>query len=567
MPKKHKKKIASRLNKEFKEKIVIDEIELEEKKLKQIEKNEIKKFKQEEYKRVISEVSQTIEEQINNAFYQNTNTKYIIHSAGPNSGKTYQALKRLKESNGKCLYLSPLRLLCYEISDKLNNEGFPCDLVTGEERILIYNSKITSSTVEMCDYNNYHDIVIIDECVMLSDKFRGCHWLKAILQVKAKEVHIILNKEVEDLVNKILTITNKKFTINRYERLVPLEISKNIYNYDDLPNRTAIVCFSRIRCIMLKVMLERKGYTVSLLFGNLPPEVKKKQIERFNNGETQICVTTDVIGFGLNLSLDYVLFDAIEKYNGEENTLLTPSQLNQIGARAGRYLLSDKGIVSAFNSKDLRYIKNNIYTFIETKNTYFPIDENIINILPRNTIYEKLLLFNELDFIPLELKEFIKRQDTKQLIDILQKSNIEYKLDNIIDDKIKLIWKLITLPISDLNFEYFNTIIKNINNNKLIDIPKMTINNITSNTELSEAESICSQYDLYLYGVRNKYLSKYFIEYIDLVLENKEIIVNLIDNYIVDSKKMGIKLCSKCKKDIGIETPHKMCDKCFEKVK
>jgi hypothetical protein len=37
------------------------------------------------------------------------------------------------------------------------------------------------------------------------------------------------------------------------------------------------------------------GKSVSVLYGNLPPEVKKRQIEEFISGRTQLLVTTDVI--------------------------------------------------------------------------------------------------------------------------------------------------------------------------------------------------------------------------------------------------------------------------------
>ena len=50
---------------------------------------------------------------------------------GPtNSGKTRSALERLKKSkNG--IYCAPLRLLAWEISETLLNNGVACSLITG----------------------------------------------------------------------------------------------------------------------------------------------------------------------------------------------------------------------------------------------------------------------------------------------------------------------------------------------------------------------------------------------------------------------------------------------------
>ena len=51
---------------------------------------------------------------------------------GPtNSGKTHDALERLKECRHGA-YFGPLRLLALEVYDKLNTEGLSCSMVTGE---------------------------------------------------------------------------------------------------------------------------------------------------------------------------------------------------------------------------------------------------------------------------------------------------------------------------------------------------------------------------------------------------------------------------------------------------
>lgn len=53
-----------------------------------------------------------------------------LHLGPTNSGKTHSALTRLSQSQTG-IYLGPLRLLAHEIYEKLNNQGVPCNLITG----------------------------------------------------------------------------------------------------------------------------------------------------------------------------------------------------------------------------------------------------------------------------------------------------------------------------------------------------------------------------------------------------------------------------------------------------
>lgn len=48
--------------------------------------------------------------------------RYVLHIGETNTGKTHQALKKMKAAESG-LYLAPLRLLALEVFDKLNAEG------------------------------------------------------------------------------------------------------------------------------------------------------------------------------------------------------------------------------------------------------------------------------------------------------------------------------------------------------------------------------------------------------------------------------------------------------------
>jgi ATP-dependent RNA helicase SUPV3L1/SUV3 len=62
----------------------------------------------------------------------------IVYHAGPtNSGKTYNALQRLKQSKSG-VYAGPLRLLALEVHEAMNRDGVYTSLVTGQVGAALY---------------------------------------------------------------------------------------------------------------------------------------------------------------------------------------------------------------------------------------------------------------------------------------------------------------------------------------------------------------------------------------------------------------------------------------------
>lgn len=60
--------------------------------------------------------------------------RFILHIGPTNSGKTHDALERLKQAEHGA-YFGPLRLLALEVYDRLNSEHVPCSMITGEETL------------------------------------------------------------------------------------------------------------------------------------------------------------------------------------------------------------------------------------------------------------------------------------------------------------------------------------------------------------------------------------------------------------------------------------------------
>ena len=105
-----------------------------------------------------------------------------------------------------------------------------------------------------------------------------------------------------------------------------------------------------------------------VIYGSLPPEIKKAQAIAFNNRDEgfQYLIATDAIGMGLNLNIRRVIFSNIQKMSRGEKIPLTPSQILQISGRAGRY--KEDGFVSAFTFESL----NTIRKVVERDKMYAP---------------------------------------------------------------------------------------------------------------------------------------------------------------------------------------------------
>ena len=100
---------------------------------------------------------------------------FILHLGETNTGKTYQAIRRLI-TGGQGAYLAPLRVLALENYEWMNTEGALCNLLTGEEEILIEGARLVSCTIEKLNLETKYQVAVIDEAQMLADSRRGAAW-------------------------------------------------------------------------------------------------------------------------------------------------------------------------------------------------------------------------------------------------------------------------------------------------------------------------------------------------------------------------------------------------------
>ncbi|MDI2090499.1 helicase-related protein [Commensalibacter oyaizuii] len=285
----------------------------------------------------------------------------IILVTGPtNSGKSYTALKTMAESESG-IALAPLRLLAHEFKEALADRGIEASLKTGEERIIVPNSRFLAATVEMCPMDNPVDVALIDEAQMLTDPDRGAAWTAAIMGVPARQVFVLGSPECIPIVKRIAKLCDDPCEEISLQRKSALQVAEKTISLSKLQAGDALIAFSRREVLDLRAVLLQKGHHVAVIYGALSPEVRRAEAKRFNDGEADILIATDAIGMGLNLSIKRVIFSTIYKFDGNSRRLLTSQEVKQIGGRAGRYGKHETGTVGLLaGAGDPSFIKRQL---------------------------------------------------------------------------------------------------------------------------------------------------------------------------------------------------------------
>jgi ATP-dependent RNA helicase SUPV3L1/SUV3 len=315
--------------------------------------------------------------------------KIIMHVGPTNSGKTYQALQKLKSAKSGW-YGGPLRLLAHEIFNRMNSKGIKCNLKTGEEiRVVDVNAPITSSTIEMFSESIDYDVAVIDEIQMLADPQRGYAWTAALLGLKANEIHVCGEEAAVPLITKIAEELGEEVEVNKYDRLSPLVTEpQHLATYKNIRAGDCVVAFSRQAIFSIKRQIENvTGIKCALVYGALPPETRSMQADLFNDPESpyKVIVASDAIGMGLNLyfllvscsqnssNIKRLIFETVQKYENGEKKKLYPPQVKQIAGRAGRFRVAGAssppspsndiaGSVTTLARDDLRYLEESMAT-------------------------------------------------------------------------------------------------------------------------------------------------------------------------------------------------------------
>ncbi|OQX73805.1 MAG: RNA helicase [Campylobacteraceae bacterium 4484_4] len=282
-------------------------------------------------------------------------SRKLIFYVGPtNSGKTYAAMQKLMAADCGS-YLAPLRLLALENYETLKANEIPVSLITGEEEIIDEESAHVCSTIEMANFQIDIDVCVIDEVQMLSDRERGWAWVNAIVGIPAETVILTGSVNALNAIREIAKYLGEELEVVKFRRKNPLEMMEYPIPLKEIPPHTALITFSRSDVLALKNRLSRR-HRVSVLYGNLSPEVRREEARRFRMGESDILVATDAIAMGLNLPIETLLFTTDEKFDGISRRPLTPNEVIQIAGRAGRYGHHESGYIGATSRKVLDHI-------------------------------------------------------------------------------------------------------------------------------------------------------------------------------------------------------------------
>ena len=479
---------------------------------------------------------------------------FILHVGPTNSGKTFQALERLKKSS--CgVYLGPLRLLALEVYERMNEMGVPCTMRTGQECIEEENSRVTASTIEMADFDENYDIAVIDEAQLVADTDRGHSWTKAVLGLRAKEIHVCMSPSAEQVICHLIGLCGDSFEIRRYERKTELICESRPFVFpDDVQAGDALIAFSKKSVLDVAGRLEEAGISSSVIYGSLPPEIRRRQTHLFNRGKTKVAVATDAIGMGLNLPVRRIVFLQTDKFDGTSRRPLKTSEIRQIAGRAGRFGIYAQGFVNAMGEEELEYIRQNFQGQEEPLtqvNLGFP--QVLLDI---DAPLDELM---KVWYSVTPSEPFVKENIDEALYLYEQAKKYKNQIDGF--ENKHLLYRMITCPIDikdrkvvALWLEYCRTWSADVSLERPILRPERK-------GGILQYETYYKQLDLY-YQFSHRMQKEIDEEWLGAEREKTEM---KIMSYLAKGKQNYIARCRYCGRLLPLGSPFQVCDRCYGK--
>lgn len=491
--------------------------------------------------------------------------KIIYHLGPTNSGKTYHAIEALVKAKTGC-YLAPLRLLAAELYDTMNQKGAVTSLMTGEEVIEVEDCTHYSSTVEMAKLGEYFDCCVLDEIQMISDPQRGWAWTRALVNIFADEVHICGDGSVLSLIEEIVELCGDELEVKHYERMTKLEVSKQKIRMGDLARGDALIVFSRRNALRYKMDLEHVGFKVSIVYGRLSPEVRREQARKFDEGETDIIVSTDAISMGMNLPIKRIVFSTLSKYINSKEHPISISEIKQISGRAGRYKRFPTGYVTCLSKVEngIEAISEAMTSTLRQKdkgmvgpdlNIFNQVNEALeVNSLPILRLSEFLRLFNTMTF-----KKPFYCVDLKEMIDVTEMVESADVNDNLSSTEI---FGFACAPVNLGLLEHVQYFVWILNNFvRSVQIKNEPIESQSDDIDYLETAIKCVE--LYQWLSRHFNCKNFEFEEIDLLANKTNAVEKL--NLLLSNKI--VPTCSSCGKKIEQDSKFRICEECFRAKK
>ncbi|MGL5417593.1 MAG: helicase-related protein [Clostridium sp.] len=477
---------------------------------------------------------------------------FYLHVGETNTGKTYSSIEKLMEAETG-VYLAPLRLLALEIQDKLNSQNIRCSLLTGEEEDIKNHASHVSSTIEKLQLGMPYDICVIDEAQMIGDKQRGWAWTRAIIGVLAPEIHICMAPEAKDIIVKLIKDCNDTYEIVNHKRNTDLIFEDKKFNLKtDIKKGDALVVFGKKKALAVSAELLNNNIKTSIIYGSLPYSTRKKQFERFLDGETEVIVCTDAIGMGVNLPIKRIVFLETRKFDGISQRKLKVSEIKQIAGRAGRKGIYEEGYVASTSDGNLiksalKAKSNKIEKcYVEIPDSLLELDIDIIDALKTWSLATGKGYFQKPDITTIVfLLNRLKTLNIKaSKEDLLKMATIPFEENN---KKIVALWE-----------EYCIMYSKGVVNLKKPKLKEI----VNTKKELDELECYYKSLEL------NYSFSKNFKLLInnEYISEEKEYTANKINNLLLTSLLSHERVCLDCGKKLSWDHPSERCRACKDKL-
>ena len=477
--------------------------------------------------------------------------RFILHVGPTNSGKTHDALERLKEC-GHGAYFGPLRLLALEVYDKLNSEGLAWSMITGEETLEVPGAVCQACTVEMLNDHDYFDIVVVDECQMVVDPYRGHNWTRAVLGLRAEEIHLCMAPEAEDIIVQMIKRCGDQFRVVRHKRNTRLTLETKPYNLKrDLKKGDALIVFSKKSVLALAAHLENEGTHCSVIYGSLPPATRREQVRRFLAKETDVVVSTDAIGMGLNLPIRRIVFVETRKFDGVGKRTLNPEEIKQIAGRAGRYGLYDEGFVTAIDELDV--IKDGLSRLpIPIMKAYVGFPEQLLNLPAEIDTLVKI-------WASMDTPSIYEKMEVDELLSLYM--TFEHVHQDDMDTFTRQeIYKLITCSIDIDNkmvMDLWKDYCRDYRDVDELEFP------YSPGDDLYDLESYYKMLDLYFQFSRKAGLPVQTGNLNEERRRTEEEISRILKTECASYSRK----CSACGRELSWDYPFSVCEKCFERGK
>ena len=384
---------------------------------------------------------------------------------------------------------------------------------------------------------------------MISDTQRGWAWTRAIMAVQSPEIHVCMAPEALDIIIKLIKDCNDTFEIIYHKRDTELIFEDKKFDLNkDVKEGDALVVFGKRKALAVSAQLLNNNIKTSIIYGSLPYSTRKKQFERFLNGETEVIVCTDAIGMGVNLPIKRIVFLETRKFDGVSLRRLNISEIKQIAGRAGRKGIYNKGYVAAVN--DLNLIKGALKAkpdkiekcFIGIPESLLEIDTDIVDALKT--------------WSSMKLKGFYEKTDVTRIIYLLNRLK---KMDINISKRDLL--KMATIPFEENNKEVFALWEEycKIYGMGAVNLKKPVLKkNTSSKKALDDLENYYKSLELnYSFGknfnmiINNRYISS-----------EKENAANAINELLLTKLLDHERTCSVCGRKLSWDYPNDICRKC-----